>query len=122
MSLNRAYFPNYCLIIKPSILFKVRNTGFCQFATVKKTSPQIEYRQNHKNMFFFLSDHRGDFVNAMLPRSPYHFPQFFWGLPVFLLFPEILRHPKWVSQFLHPTISIYVWIIYLVRAQYFPKN
>ena len=51
MSLNRAYFPNYCLIIKASVLLKVRNTGFCQFATVKKTRPQIEYRQNHKNVF-----------------------------------------------------------------------
>ena len=45
LALNRVYFPNYCLIIKTSISLKVRNIGFCQFATVKKHK---SYQKNMK--------------------------------------------------------------------------
>ena len=49
LGLNSVYFPNYCLIIKTSISLKVRSTGFCPFAAVKKKK-QVLTKYVRKNI------------------------------------------------------------------------
>ena len=72
LALNTVYFPNYCLIIKTSISLKVRSTGFCEFAAIKKNKsiwdrqivrrsltvhslhPSIESSRTKKVVFVFM--------------------------------------------------------------------